>query len=117
MVLKTANSAPYQHLPVSQIIPLLADNGRYLASESTFYRILRAEVQLTHRKAYKPCRHKRPEAYEARRPNQVWSWDISYLPTKVRGLYFYLYFIMDIYSRKIVGGVFMNLNLLSMHQR
>lgn len=103
MVLQTANSALYQHLPVSQIVPLLADAGSYLASESTFYRILRAEGQLTHRKAYKPSKHKRPEPYEAQASNQVWSWDISYLPTEVRGLYFYLYFIMDIYSRKIVG--------------
>lgn len=103
MVLLTANSAPYQHLPVSQIVPLLADEGRYIASESTFYRVLRAEGQLTHRKASKPCKHKRPAPYEAHRANQIWSWDISYLPTHVRGLYFYLYFIMDIYSRKIVG--------------
>lgn len=103
MVLITANSALYQHLPVSQIVPLLADEGRYLASESTFYRILRAEDQLTHRQTYKPAKHKRPAPYEAHGPNRVWSWDISYLPTEVRGLYFYLYFIMDIYSRKIVG--------------
>ena len=103
MILITANSALYQHLPVSQIVPLLADEGRYLASESTFYRILRAEKQLTHRQVYKPAKHKRPEPYEAHGPNKVWSWDISYLPTEVRGLYFYLYFIMDIYSRKIVG--------------
>jgi transposase InsO family protein len=103
MVLITANSVPYQHLPVSQIVPLLADDGRYLASESTFYRILRAEGQLTHRQASKPAKHKRPAPYEAHGSNQVWSWDISYLPTEVRGLYFYLYFIMDIYSRKIVG--------------
>lgn len=102
-VLITANSRPYQHLPVSQIVPLLADDGCYLASESTFYRILRAEGQLTHRKAYKPSKNKRPAPYEARSPNKVWSWDISYLPSQVRGLYFYLYFIMDIYSRKIVG--------------
>jgi len=102
-VLTTANSALYQHLPVSQIVPLLADDGRYIASESTFYRILRAEGQLTHRKSYKPRKHKRPEPHEAHAPNQVWSWDISYLPSEVRGSYFYLYFIMDIYSRKIVG--------------
>lgn len=103
MVLMTANSALYQHLPASKIVPLLADEGRYLASESTFYRILRAAQQLTHRLTSKAVKHKRPEAYEAYAANQVWSWDISYLPTQVRGLYFYLYFIMDIYSRKIVG--------------
>ncbi len=103
MVLTTANSTPYQHLPPSKIVPLLADEGRYLASESTFYRLLRAAQQLTHRQASRPATHQRPDAYEARGANQVWSWDISYLPTQVRGLYFYLYFMMDIYSRKIVG--------------
>jgi transposase InsO family protein len=103
MVLATVNSAPYQHLPPSKIVPLLADLGCYLASESTFYRILRAAQQLKHRLISRPATHKRPEAYAAHGANQVWSWDISYLPTQVRGIYFYLYFIMDIYSRKIVG--------------
>ena len=77
MVLITANSTRYQHLPVSQIVPLLADEGRYLASESTFYRILRSEDQLTHRQSCKPAKHKRPTAYEAHSPNRLWSWDIS----------------------------------------
>lgn len=102
-VLTVANSPSYQHLPPSKIVPLLADSGCYIASESTFYRVLRAAKQLTHRLASKPPTHKRPDAYEAHGPNQLWSWDISYLPTQVRGIYFYLYFIMDIYSRKIVG--------------
>jgi transposase InsO family protein len=103
LVLTTANSALYQHLPPSKIVPMLANLGCYLASESTFYRILRDAEQLTHRLTSRPATHKRPEAYAAHRPNQVWSWDISYLPSQVRGIYFYLYFIMDIYSRKIVG--------------
>lgn len=103
MVLTTANSQPYQNLPPSKIVPMLADTGCYIASESTFYRVLRDAKQLTHRLISRPAKHKRPEAYEAHMPNQVWSWDISYLPTQVRGMFFYLYFIMDIYSRKIVG--------------
>lgn len=103
MILTVANSLDYQDLPPSKIVPLLADTGRYIASESTFYRVLRNAKQLTHRLASNPPTHKRPEPYEAHQPNQVWSWDISYLPTQVRGIYFYLYFIMDIYSRKIVG--------------
>lgn len=102
-VLNMANSAPYQHLPPSKIVPLLADAGQYIASESTFYRVLRAAKQQVHRLISQPAKHQRPEAYEAHMPNQVWSWDISYLPTQVRGMYFYLYFMMDIYSRKIVG--------------
>ncbi|MDX1253602.1 MAG: IS3 family transposase, partial [Gammaproteobacteria bacterium] len=46
---------------------------------------------------------KEPTSHEATGPNQVWCWDITYLPTRVRGLYFYLYLILDLYSRKIVG--------------
>lgn len=82
---------------------MLADEGRYVASESTFYRVLHAENQLTHRQSSRPAKHHKPDAYEATGPNQVWTWDISYLPTQVRGIYFYLYMIVDIFSRKIVG--------------
>lgn len=102
-VLTTVNSERYRDLPVSKIVPLLADEQTYLASESTFYRVLRAEDQLTHRQKSKPARHSKPKAYVAGQANQVWSWDISYLPTQVQGLYFYLYLIVDIFSRKIVG--------------
>ena len=49
-LLAVANSAEFGHLPPSQIVPRLADRGEYLASESTFYRVLRAENQLTHRR-------------------------------------------------------------------
>ena len=103
LILKTANNEVYRDLPPSKIVPLLADDGQYIASESTFYRILREEKLLTHRTTSQPAKHHRPEAYVAHGPNQVWTWDISYLPTQVRGLYFYLYMIMDVYSRKIVG--------------
>jgi putative transposase len=102
-VLTIANSKPYQNLSPCKIVPMLADEGRYVASESTFYRVLRAENQLTHRQLSRPTKHRRPTSYQATGPNQVWTWDISYLPTQVRGIYFYLYMIVDIFSRKIVG--------------
>jgi len=103
MVITTANYSEYQDLPPCKMVPLLADKGVYIASESTFYRILRSEKQLTHRQLSRPVRHHRPEPYTAYGPNQVWTWDISYLPSQVRRLYFYLYMMVDIYSRKIVG--------------
>jgi putative transposase len=77
MIIATANNAIYRDLPPCKIVPLLADEGEYIASESTFYRILREENQLTHRKASRFARHNRPEAYEANGPNQIWTWDIS----------------------------------------
>lgn len=103
-VLAVANSGEFGHLPPSQIVPRLADRGVYLASESTFYRVLRAESQLEHRRAERPGqrRHK-PRALSARAPNQLYSWDITYLPSPVRGWFFYLYLFMDIFSPKIVG--------------
>jgi putative transposase len=102
-ILTTVNQEEYAHLPPSQIVPKLADDGRYLASESTFYRILHEEKQLAHRGTAKPATKKRPEAFIATAPNQIWSWDITYMGTTIKGLYFYLYLIMDIFSRKIVG--------------
>lgn len=82
---------------------MLADEGKYIASESSFYRILKGKNQLAHRGKTKPAKHKRPRECVANSPCQVWSWDISFLPTDVNGLYFYLYMIIDVFSRKIVG--------------
>lgn len=102
-VLKTVNEAKFANLAPSQIVPKLADEDRYLASESTLYRILRAEKQLAHRGRAKAATNKRPEPVVATAPNQLWSWDITYMGTTVKGLFFYLYLIMDVFSRKIVG--------------
>jgi transposase InsO family protein len=103
-VLAVANSAEFGHLPPSQIVPRLADQGQYLASESTFNRILKAENQLKHRGAQQPAQPRsKPRALCATTSNELFSWDITYLPTHVKGLYFYLYLFMDIFSRKIVG--------------
>lgn len=103
-LLAIANSTEFGHLPPSQIVPRLVDRGQYVASESTFYRLLKAENQLTHRGAQRPAqrRHK-PRALSATAPGQLFSWDIAYLPTPVKGIYVYLYLFMDIFSRKIVG--------------
>jgi transposase InsO family protein len=102
-VLSIANSARFQDLPPCKIVPMLADEKKYIASESTFYRILKEENQLAHRGKSRPAKHNRPKECVAAAPCQVWSWDISYLPNQVTGLYFYLYMIIDIFSRKIVG--------------
>ncbi len=102
-VLAISNSEKYCDLPPCKIVPMLADEGIYIASEATFYRVLREENQLAHRVRSKPAKHKKPKECIAYGPNQIWSWDISYLPSIIRGLYYYLYFIMDIFSRKIVG--------------
>ena len=103
-ILTVCNSAEYQSLPPSQIVPSLADKGIYLASESSFYRVLKAHSQLNRRGRAQPPRHvPAPEAWVATGPNQVWTWDITYLPSAVRGQFYRLYMIMDVYSRLIVG--------------
>ena len=103
MIVSIANNEKYRDVAPCSIVPMLADEGRYIASESSFYRILRAQDQLTHRQASRAAKHKRPKQCVAHAPNQVWSWDITYLPSLVSGQYHYLYMIMDIFSRKIVG--------------
>ena len=65
MVIATANNVTYRDLPPCKIVPLLADAGMYIASESTFYRILREENQLTHRQLSRPTKHQPPDAFEA----------------------------------------------------
>lgn len=101
-VIETANTPGYRDLSPQQIVPLLADKGIYLASESTVYRILREEKMLTRRESSRPP-VTRPKAHVATGPDEVWSWDITYLPSVVRGEFFYLYLVLDIWSRKIVG--------------
>lgn len=106
-LLAAANAAAFRDLTPHQIVPRLADLGRYLASESTLYRVLRADDLLAHRsRADAPSRPgtRAVHPHVATGPNQVWSWDITYLQTPVRGLFLYLYLIMDIWSRKIVGA-------------
>lgn len=102
-ILAVINQPEYRALTPHQIVPMLLDLGRYIASESTFYRVMREHNQLTHRRRCVVGKRKKPQALKALAPNQVYSWDITYLPTPIKGMYFYLYMVMDIYSRKIVG--------------
>jgi len=103
-IIRIANEPEYVDLPPSKIVPTLTDKGIYIASEASFYRVLKAEDQLRHRQKSKPTRQiKKPKALAATAANQVYSWDITYLPSQIKGQFFYLYLVMDIYSRKIVG--------------
>jgi putative transposase len=103
LVLKVVNEPRYRNESPNVIVPLLADEGRYVASESTMYRILRDEDLLKHRGVMKAPVRRPPNEHVATGPNQVWSWDITYLKTPIRGVFFFLYMIVDVWSRKIVG--------------
>ena len=85
-----------------QIVPKLADMKIYVASESTLYRLLRAEKLNAHRGRAKPRTHRRPAEHKATGPNQVWCWDITYLRSPVTGMFYYLYLFLDVWSRKIM---------------
>lgn len=102
-ILQTVNRPEFADLPPSQIVPRLADAGGYLASESTLYRLLREVHQLQHRQTCRPRRAPRPRALTATGPNQLYSWDITYMASKQRGVFFYCYLFLDVFSRKIVG--------------
>jgi len=102
-ILDIANEPEFAAMAPSQIVPALADRDQYIASESSFYRVLREADQLARRGKAKPPTRQRPMPLQANAPNQLWSWDITYLATTVKGVFFYLYLIMDVYSRKIVG--------------
>jgi putative transposase len=104
-ILEACHRPEFAHLPPEQIVVrLLDEEQRYLGSVSSFYRVLRRHGELTHRgRAKAPRRAPRPTTYQATGPNQVWSWDCTWLPGPVKGLFFYLVMIVDIYSRKIVG--------------
>lgn len=103
MIIEVSTRPLYLDLCPWKIVAKLADSGCYLASESSFYRVLKKADLLKHRSKSRPREHKRPKDLIARHPNEVWSWDITYLKSPVKGLYFYLYLMMDVYSRMIVG--------------
>lgn len=103
-ILEVINMKEYGSLSPCQIVPKLADLGEYIGSESTIYRLLRETAMLCHRgNARQRVPYRKPASCLATKPNQVWSWDITFLTTTVRGKFYYLYLIMDIFSRKIVG--------------
>jgi len=81
----------------------LLDKGTYIASISSFYRVLRKKGLMTHRGNTKPAQcHSKPPEKIATGPNQVWCWDITWCSSDVRGLFYYAYVIIDIWDRSIV---------------
>ena len=103
-VIDAACSERFRDCTPYEIVAILAQEGTYLASVSTFYRILRAEGKVHHRSESRPAqRRAAPPELVATGPNQVFSWDITYLKTGVCGVFLYAYLVIDVWSRKIVG--------------
>ena len=102
-IIALVTSTEFLGLSPHQLVAKLADMGIYIASEATIYRLLRRRRLLRHRDRSRPRTRRRPRELVATGPNQVWAWDITYLPAGVRGTFWYLYSILDVWSRKIVG--------------
>lgn len=101
-IIAVVTSPEFRDQSPKQIVPRLADRGQYLASEATFYRVLYAADMQHHRGRARPA-VSRPREHVATGPWQVGSWDITYLVSLVRGQFFYLYLVEDVWSRKILG--------------
>jgi putative transposase len=103
-IVEIANMPCFADVSPARIVPVLADEGVYVASESSFHRVLRDHGQMHRRGRARPPRAcGPPSTHVATAPGQVWCWDITFLPAQVQGRWFYLFLILDLFSRKIVG--------------
>ena len=102
-VLATLHAPRFVDLAPPQVYAQLLEEGQYLCSIRTMYRLLAANHEVRERRAV-ACRvvYTKPELL-ATKPNEVWSWDITKLKGPVKWTYYYLYVILDIFSRYVVG--------------
>jgi putative transposase len=102
-ILAVLNSDRFAELPPAEVYATLLDEGKYLCSIRTMYRVLQENAQVKERR--RQLRHPHYAAPEllATGPNQLWSWDITKLKGAVKWSYFYLYVILDVFSRYVVG--------------
>ena len=110
VIYRTLCSPEYCDQTPAEAFATLLDKGVYLASVSTLYRILRSKNAVKHRTEQKePGTRKKPAELKASGPHQVWMWDITYLKSPVKGIYYYAYVIEDLYDRSIVAwGIYEN---------
>lgn len=102
-ILAVLRSAEYCDLAPAQVWARLLDDGIYLCSISTMYRLLAIAGENRERRRQRTHPAKKKPELIARRPNQVWSWDITKLQGPERGVYYELFVIIDIFSRYVVG--------------
>ena len=102
-VLEQLHTPRFVDLAPGEVYATLLDEGRYLCSERTMYRVLAAHAEVRERRAQ--LRHPVYAAPEllARRPNELWRWDITKLLGPAKWTYFYLYVMLDVFSRYVVG--------------
>lgn len=102
-VLTALNEDRFCDLAPAQVYATLLDEGKYLCSERTMYRVLAENAQVRERRAQRRHPHYTAPQLLATMPNQVWSWDITKLLGPQKWTYFHLYVILDVFSRYVVG--------------
>jgi len=102
-VLDVMHSKRFRDSSVREVYYTLLEEGTYIASVSTFYRILRAASGTRERRNVRVHPVYIKPTLHATGPNQVWTWDITKLPGPRRGVYYSLYVVIDIFSRMVVG--------------
>ena len=103
-IIEVCTSDRFKDISPGEIVAILAEEGTYIASERTFYRVLKAAGLVNHRTNSRPARRSyQPPELKATGPDQVYTWDISWLPTNVNGMFWYCYAVIDVWSREIVG--------------
>lgn len=107
-VVEVMNSQRFQDSAPAQIQATLLDEGKYLCSVRTMYRILTERGEVKERRKRVDRKHYPKPELLATGPNQVWSWDITKLLGPQKWAYFYLYVMMDIFSRYVVGWMIEN---------
>ena len=103
-IIEVCTSPEYRDVAPPEIVARLSEEGVYIASARTFYRVLKSAGLLNHRGNNRPARTPySPPELKATGPDQVYTWDITWMPTTVRGIFLYCYAIIDVWSREIVG--------------
>jgi putative transposase len=102
-ILETLNSPQYVNCSPTEAFYTLMDEGRHLGSLSTYYRVLKKHKQLTERRNQRVHQKRSPPQVVSRKPNEAWSWDISKLMSPKKWEYYFLYLILDLYSRYVVA--------------
>jgi transposase InsO family protein len=102
-LLDLLHSSRFHDLPPAQVVVRLADEGKYVASESTMYRVLREQKEARRRDNTRPHVVRSPRRHIATAPNQVWCWDITLVPRTIKGLFFHVYVVIDLFSRRVMG--------------
>jgi putative transposase len=102
-VVETLHSEPFRDQPPSEVYHRLLEQNQYLCSISTMHRLLRQHKENGERRQQRPAQHHAIPRLIAYGPNEVWTWDVTKLPMRQRGIYLSLYVVLDLFSRFVIA--------------